>query len=282
MDDKFKKLREAILQKAPDLQTFKGDKIIFALRDHLYHHALMAPTNDVVDLTNYEEMYLNSYDKEANFQEGEVAMSHERDYISPSVLAEDGTIKEWKGCKSLPTSGGLLCGGLSILYAASLRAFGIPLRLVFLFNTFPTGTPSKSLDLFNSNQHHNHVSVEALGVNEQWIASDVTFNCSFENSRKKLLSYRQMDRTSFHSTSNGYSLKSTWLPCRNIDNYYVSMKELLKFRIILPSISTEKVQIYVAGKGDKDTSRKFIEYARQLAEYGVYKFFRREEESSHE
>ncbi|MGN6147491.1 MAG: transglutaminase domain-containing protein [Rhizomicrobium sp.] len=118
---------------------------------------------------------------------------------------------------------GQICGGLTILYMAALEARGIPARYVGIF--------SKSVI---SQKPDTHASVEFYD-NGRWIASDPTFNVMFTQNGR-FLSYAELYRAVRHNqpynvVSNGFPL----IEGRRLDQYYISLKDLMKFVVIDPA-----------------------------------------------
>jgi hypothetical protein len=118
---------------------------------------------------------------------------------------------------------GQICGGLTVLYMAALEARGIPARYVGIFSKHVM-----------SEKPDTHASVEFYD-NGRWIASDPTFNVMFTRNGR-FLSYAELYRAVRHNrpytvVSNGFPL----IEGRRLDQYYISLKNLMQFVVIDPA-----------------------------------------------
>lgn len=159
---------------------------------------------------------------------------------------------------------GHLCEGLARMYILVLESQGIPARHVSLFTK-------------NEKPNDGHSSVE-FWDDGKWYASDPTFNVMFMH-EGEYLSYEELykiikEGKSYDVVSNGYEI----FPDRDINKYYVPLKDLMNFIIIHPARIWNKGnwEEYPMWKIPNEWDGK-IKYGKRKIDVtnfaGIYKYF---------
>jgi hypothetical protein len=117
-----------------------------------------------------------------------------------------------------------LCSGLAYIFAIALTSFGIPVRLVCLFDSTESAC-------------NNHATTEVL-VNGKWIAADPSFNVMFTDSNGCYLGYTDLLTTDYRvkqfPTQPGRSLKEYYMPIEPYLNYIYIQSTNISKEIVYP------------------------------------------------
>ncbi len=114
---------------------------------------------------------------------------------------------------------GHICGGFTLTYITCLAAFDILSRQVIFFT-----------DIVNFNGHN---TVE-IYINNNWIISDPTFNCSFLNDTNKYINYLELKDIFL----NGQIYNVEYISIINnntVQNYYISHEDLMQYIFVFPT-----------------------------------------------
>jgi hypothetical protein len=138
-----------------------------------------------------------------------------RNYVYHHVkLARGGTFsnKYVKIVSILDGKEGLLCGGISAVYASLVSLYDIPVNYVQLIST-----DCENYNLCND----SHVAVE-VKIDNKWQAQDPTFNIEWEADFNNLKYLFNMGREPLPNSNNFTMIKG-----RTIEEYYLPYRNLL-------------------------------------------------------